>query len=455
MLMDHLFQITWLLSAVAGLETRWFQQPLDHDSNSSATFAQRYLVDDSEADDDGPVLFFCGNEGDVEVFADFSKFLKEAAASLRGKLVFAEHRFYGKSLPFGTDFDKEHVRFLTVEQTLADYAQLITSLNADMQRKVVVFGGSYGGMLSSWMRAKYPSLVFAAVASSAPLHFDRVGSFFRLVTDAAEEMDPGCAGRVRTGFAALKAASPRSLQRAFGLCRPPLDLDELVLWARNAFVTVAMGNYPYAGDLFGKGLEAWPLRAACRSLREPLEPLESLAAAVGSYYNATGDVHCHNISHEYRDCADQTGCGTADSPWGRSWDIEACRQIVYYTPTDNVSDMFPPRAWGLAELSRYCQRTWGLQPQPNWFLPWMSSVSNSSRIVFTNGLLDPWRGGGVLHSLSSTLVSLQIPGAAHIYDLAGSHKDDVPAVRIARQTVLNLLRMWLDTPQTRPEHWVV
>ena len=50
-----------------------------------------------------------------------------------------------------------------------------------------------------------------------------------------------------------------------------------------------MGNYPYAGDLFGKGLKAWPLRAACRELHGSHEkPLESLAAAVGSYYNATG-----------------------------------------------------------------------------------------------------------------------------------------------------------------------
>ena len=106
-----------------------------------------------------------------------------------------------------------------------------------------------------------------------------------------QEMDSGCADRVRMGFAALEAAqlvyngscilsrnelslvgwhltqmpawsassassicgslvgglhskpesiqprSASSLQRAFGLCSPPLDLNELVLWARNAFVT--------------------------------------------------------------------------------------------------------------------------------------------------------------------------------------------------------------------------
>ena len=82
-------------------------------------------------------------------------------------------------------------------------------------------------------------------------------------------------------------------------------------------------------------------------------------------------MRCHNISREYRDCADQTGCGTADAAWGRSWDIETCRQIVYFTSTNNVTDMFPGRAWGLKELSQYCRDAWRIEPLSNWFLPWL------------------------------------------------------------------------------------
>lgn len=32
-----------------------------------------------------------------------------------------------------------------------------------------------------------------------------------------------------------------------------------------------------------------------------------------------------------------------------------------------------------------------------------------SNIVFSNGLLDPWHGGGVMRDISDTLVSLVIP----------------------------------------------
>eukprot|EP00913_Durusdinium_trenchii_P025999 g24395.t1 len=357
---------TCLLGA-ASWKTLWFEQQIDH-SSDIGTFSQRYLLDDDQARADGPVLFFCGNEGDIEVFANFSGFLREAATALGAQLVFAEHRFYGQSLPFGPeDFGRLQVQYLNVEQALEDYAQLIRFLVPESlraQRPVVAFGGSYGGMLSSWMRAKYPELIFAAVASSAPVHFDRVGgSFFRMVTDAAEAVSPGCAQRVRP---------------------------------------------------------------------------------VGSYYNATGGVICHNITEEYRDCADQTGCGNLHSAWGRSWDVEACRQIVYYTSTNNVTDMFPAKEWGPRQLSQYCKQTWNITPETFWFGPWLSKIQQSSHIIFTYGLSDPWRGGGVLNSSRrSDLVSLKIREAGHIYDLAASHPDDLPDVRKVRQRIIALLREWL------------
>ena len=61
-------------------------------------------------------------------------------------MVFAEHRYYGVSKPFKKTL-KEHMQFLTSEQAMADYAELITELKHDLgatTSAVIGFGGSYG-----------------------------------------------------------------------------------------------------------------------------------------------------------------------------------------------------------------------------------------------------------------------------------------------------------------------
>lgn len=83
-------------------------------------------------------------------------------------VVFAEHRFYGKSWPFGTaekSFTREGVKYLTVPQVMRDFVNLINVLKTDInhlelsERAVIVGGGSYGGMLSAWMRMYFPNQV--------------------------------------------------------------------------------------------------------------------------------------------------------------------------------------------------------------------------------------------------------------------------------------------------------
>ena len=57
----------------------------------------------------------------------------------------------------------KHLNYLTSEQALADFAVLIKYLKQAIEgaanSSVVAIGGSYGGMLSAWMRIKYPNIV--------------------------------------------------------------------------------------------------------------------------------------------------------------------------------------------------------------------------------------------------------------------------------------------------------
>ena len=52
----------------------------------------------------------------------------ELAPALGARVVFLEHRYYGKSLPFGNaSYDSYNLRFLTIEQALADMSEFIAA----------------------------------------------------------------------------------------------------------------------------------------------------------------------------------------------------------------------------------------------------------------------------------------------------------------------------------------
>jgi lysosomal Pro-X carboxypeptidase len=67
---------------------------------------------------------------------------------------------------------RDHGGRKEAEQANADYAWFVTSLKANLSAPnapVVLFGGSYGGMLAAWMRIKFPTISAGAIASSAPV----------------------------------------------------------------------------------------------------------------------------------------------------------------------------------------------------------------------------------------------------------------------------------------------
>ena len=81
-------------------------------------------------------------------------------------------RFYGRSQP-GSDLSMDYITLLNGRQALEDLASfrmnMSKSYNMTASNRWIAFGGSYSGALAAWLRMKYPDIVYASVASSAPI----------------------------------------------------------------------------------------------------------------------------------------------------------------------------------------------------------------------------------------------------------------------------------------------
>lgn len=144
--------------ALSRCQERWRDAKLDHFSfpltSETKTFKQRFFVCDQYWRPGGSILFYTGNEADVTLYLNNSGLLFELAPKFDAMVVWAEHRYYGKSKPFGSGSglykNASTMAWLTTEQAMADYAELIFELKnqlKDPKCPVIVAGGSYGMLL--------------------------------------------------------------------------------------------------------------------------------------------------------------------------------------------------------------------------------------------------------------------------------------------------------------------
>lgn len=152
----------------------WLEQPLDpFNASDRRSFLQRYWANDQHwASQDGPVFLHLGGEGSLGP-GSVMRGHPAALAPAWGALVIGlEHRFYGLSVP-ARGLDMAQLRFLSSRHALADVVSARLALarlfNVSFSSYWICFGGSYAGSLAAWARLKYPHLIFASVASSAPV----------------------------------------------------------------------------------------------------------------------------------------------------------------------------------------------------------------------------------------------------------------------------------------------
>ena len=283
----------------------YFLQPLNHFElpiDRSPWYSQRYCVyDDFVMDPErAPVFFYTGNESPLEQYINATGLMWELGKTMRAQIVFVEHRYEGKSKP-PTDIPN-CMAYSSSIQAIADYARFIQTIihqtnNSDYaskpKRPVIAFGGSYGGMLSAWLRMKYPNTVAGAISASAPiwgfpLNFPtKIDTAYRIISDGLRKSYPPtepptgdnhCAKNFLVAQSLIKAIGESStgrnwLRDVFSLCdslTSAEDVDALLSWIQAPWFDFAEGSFPYPSSYISFALThqdiklpAWPLQTAC------------------------------------------------------------------------------------------------------------------------------------------------------------------------------------------------
>ena len=494
--------------SVVNTSLHWIEQPIDHfgwtnpplDSSDKSTFKQRYFVNDDWWKPGAPIFFYFGNEDNVELYVNHTGLMWESAPDFHAMLVFAEHRYYGNSTPYepGT---KGCMRFCTTEQALADFAYLVYDLRSryGSDLPVIGFGGSYGGMLAAWGRMKYPNAFDGVISGSAPIwSFANMepaynyNAFDKSVTDDASSFGGAtdyCKTNLKSAWPLIleqgQSAEGRTLlQTAFRSCQAiqtEQDAMQIVSWASSVWGTLAMGNYYYESSylMHGKSLlPAWPVRVACKALDRDFDVktemttlFEAVRESAAVVFNNTGDKTCFDILEPPPDRRRLGGTArhyhrtnTFERRVGKdecvgSWDFQWCTEMVQPFTEGTDEDMFycPPdqncSVWNYQASFENCQNVWNVTPRPEWARIGLlgKRIESASNIVFSNGLLDPWHGGGVLQNISDTLLAVLIPNGAHHIDLMFTSPEDkkYPDVLWARAFEREQIQKWIDGVKKR------
>lgn len=439
-------------------EIRYFRQELDHFSFSNLPkFPQRYLINTEHwagPKQLGPVFLYTGGESNIERVAAHSGFIWEIAPRFGAAVVFAEHRYYGKSIPFGSKEEASNnastLSYLTAAQALADLALLITDLKINLSAEacpVVLFGGSYGGMLAAWMRLKYPHIAIGALASSAPvLQFGDIvppETFYNILSYAFKRESSSCFKTIKESWSVLKSEGLKEgglkrLAKTFRLCGELQSTVDIANWLDMAYSVLGMSNYPYPSD-FVMPLPGHPIREVCRKIdgSPDSNPLERVFNGVSIYYNYTGDASCFELD---------------DGPQGKDgWDWQQCTEMVAPISSDPDKSMYPGFDFNYSSYQEDCWKRFQVIPWPKWITTEFGGhdIEHTlkhfgSNIIFSNGLLDPISGGSVLTNISQTIVALVTAEGSHHLDLRAATPEDPDWLVKQRAAEIKLIEGWLN-----------
>ncbi|KAL4777977.1 serine carboxypeptidase S28-domain-containing protein [Aspergillus varians] len=459
-----------------------FSAPIDHFHNetryephSDDSFNLRYWFDASHYRPGGPVFVIAAGETDGE---DRFPFLSQGivtklAKTYNGLGVILEHRYYGASYPV-KDLTTESLRFLSTEQSLADYAYFASNVvfpgleDQDLTAPAtpwIAYGGSYAGAQVAFLRKVYPEVFWGAVSSSGVTA--AVIDYWNYFEPIRNYGPADCIETIQTITDIIDRilidhpdnhTLHSQLQAAYGLS-PPLNNTDFVSLLSDPLGAFQSRNWDPA-------VGSYDFRHYCDNITSPvpLYPpnnhtalLPTLVEASGykawnktilaALRNNIGYINASNPDTSTSDSDSSVNSTTLPKTSGTSWDYQVCTEWGYFMPGSTVPSTIRPLLSRLIDLeysSSFCASDFSITTPPDVAQVNKHGGFNFSypRVAIIGGTADPWRDAtphaqglpGRESTDSEPFILVDIPaehvwdgieGAVHHWDQNGLSEEDV------------------------------
>ncbi|KAH6765398.1 Serine carboxypeptidase S28 family protein [Perilla frutescens var. hirtella] len=436
-------------------EVHWMNQTIDHFSPyDRRQFAQRYYeyLDEFRAPD-GPIfLKICGESACSGISNDY---LGVLAKKFGAAVVSLEHRYYGKSYPFGS-LSTDNLQYLSSKQALFDLAVFRQyyqeSLNAKFNKSTdnpwFVFGISYAGALSAWFRLKFPHLTCGSLASSGVVL--AVYNFTEFDKQVGESAGPECKAVLQEITSLVEqrlGSNQREIKTLFNASKLSKDGDFLYFLADAAVTAIQYGNPD----------------KLCTPLTEAKKAGEDLVEAYAKYVKEYY-IDFMGVSVDTYDQQHLKKAKITDNSSDRLWWFQVCTEVAYFQVAPANDSIRSSKVDTRYHLD-LCKNVFGNNiPGPDvnaTNLYYGGTRIAGSKIIFTNGSQDPWRHASKQTSspeMPSYIVNCHNCG--HGSDMRGCPQSPLipegdakncsspDAVNKVRQKIINHIDLWLSQCQS-------
>ncbi|KXN71850.1 peptidase S28 [Conidiobolus coronatus NRRL 28638] len=402
----------------------WFQQSLAHKSDNNRTFNQKYYINPEYYNDNSNIfIIYVGGESLLSPYPSIFGFVNEIARNLNAVIYSLEHRYYGDSLPF-TNLNRINLTYLTSNYAISDIAKFIKHVpnpitskpNPLGSTKWILVGGSYAGNLVSWTKLKFPKLIWAGLASSAPINIKR--DFYEYDEAISSALGYKCSfilSQVKDHIDKIITQSNYSSVfdiKSLFTCSD-IQSNELFLYT---IADILSYTIQYSGIYEGPRYQKMCVNLSTKdSINSQLEVFADYIKQVLSHINSS--------CYKYSRFDELSNFNSMPTDSYRQWIYQSCNEFGYWQSAPTQS---------LSIRSKYLTVEWfeeymcgpsffGSKVGPPKHFSFSSRLFDQlpERIIWTNGDLDPWSKLSVstANSISNLTPVYLIKGGSHVTDL--------------------------------------